>query len=175
MAVLLLVLGFWSAHLPARTLHAQEETPNPTIYEGPIGPYDAVIRVIPYPPTQGLLNIHAAVRDSETGQPAADVRVVVRTQRQDSASRDRATLRKSDTSPISYGTQLRLLEEGIWTFTFEVSGSLGEGSVDTELEVAEQPRSLAGLLAFAGLAVALLLVLFLAWRNANRMRRARAS
>ena len=174
MAVLFLVLGFLSAYLPARTLHAQEETPSPTIYEGPIGPYDAVIRVIPYPPTQGLLNIHAAVRDPETGQPA-DVRVVVRTQRQDSASRDRATLRKSDTSPISYGTQLRLLEEGIWTFTFEVSGSLGEGSVDTELEVAEQPRSLAGLLAFAGLAVALLLVLFLAWRNANRMRRSRAS
>ena len=174
MAVLFLALGFLLAYLPAQVLRAQEETPVPTIYEGPIGPYDTVIRAIPYPPTQGLLNIHATVRDPKTGAEIDDARVIVRTQRHDSASRDRATLRKSDALPASYATQLRLLEEGTWTFTFEVSGSLGQGSIETDLEVAKQPRSIAGLLAFAGLAVALLLVLFLAWRNANRMRRSRA-
>ena len=52
----------------------------------------------------------------------------------------------------------------------------GKGSArQVDLEVAKQPRSLAGLLAFVGLAVALLLVLFLAWRNANRVRRSRVS
>lgn len=136
-----------------------------------MGPYDTVIQAIPYPPTQGLLNLHAKVRDPETGAEVDDARVVVFAQRHESAERGRALLLNSPATPTSYSAQLNILEEGGWTFTFEVSGPLGEGSAEVDLEVAKQDRTLAGWLAWAGMAVALLLVLGLAWRNSNRVRR----
>ena len=161
--------------LPAQGVAAQEEETErvPTIFEGLVGPYLMVVQAIPNPPTQGLLNLNASAQDPETGEYLDDVLVRVFAQRGESAERARATLRNSAAMPTSYGTQINLLEEGEWAFTFEVSGTLGEGSVKVLLEVVKQPRSVAGWLAWAGMALALLLVLALAWRNSNRLRRSR--
>lgn len=162
------------AHSQAQGLLAQEEQkPVPTIYLGPVGPYRMIVQAIPNPPTQGLLNLHASVKDPNTGTDVDDASIVVFAQRHESSERGRARFFTSPEYPASYSTQLNLLEEGTWTFTFEVSGPLGKGSAEVVLLVTEQPRSLAGWLAWAGMSAALLLVLFLAWRNANRMRAAR--
>ena len=162
------------AHSQAQGLLAQEEQkPVPTIYEGPVGPYRMIVQAIPNPPTQGLLDLHASVKHPNTGTDVEDAIVVVFAQRHESSERGRARFFTPPEYPASYFTQLNLLEEGSWTFIFEVSGPLGEGSAEVVLLVAKQPRSLAGWLAWAGMSVALLLVLFLAWRNANRMRAAR--
>ena len=182
LALLLAVALFLALAMPLHAQEAQEESgdeaqdeqPVPTIYEGAIGPYNIVIQAIPNPPTQGLLNIHATIQDPSTGESVNDVGVTVFAQRQESAERGRARLFNSPVFPTSYSSQLNLLEEGAWTFTFEVTGPLGEGSVEVPLEVANQPRSLAGGIAFVGLALALLLILFLAWRNANRIKRSRS-
>ena len=152
----------------------QAETSGPTIYEGPVGPYRMIVQAIPYPLTQGLINLHATVWDLETGAAAEVEQVRVLFVSLESSERGRTSLRKSPDIPDSYSTQLNLLEPGAWTFTFDVSGPLGEGSAEVDLVFASQPRTLAGWLAWAGMALALLLVLALAWRNANRMRRSRA-
>ena len=170
--LLALAVGLSFSFYP-RSVLAQEETPIPTILEGPVGPYHLTVQAIPYPPTQGLLNLHATVQNPDTGAKVDDARVLVFAQRHESAERGRALLLNSPATPTSYSAQLNILEEGGWTFTFEVSGPLGEGSAEVDLEVAKQPRTLSGWLAWAGMAVALLVVLGLAWRNSNRVRRPR--
>ena len=168
--LLALAVGLSFSFYP-RSVLAQEQTPIPTILEGPVGPYHLTVQAIPYPPTQGLLNLHATVQNPDTGAKVDDTRVLVFAQRHESAERGRALLLNSPATPTSYSAQLNILEEGGWTFTFEVSGPLGEGSAEVDLEVAKQPRTLSGWLAWAGMAVALLVVLGLAWRNSNRVRR----
>lgn len=156
----------------AAPLHAQEEQRTvPTILEQMVGPYQTLVQALPNPPTQGLLNLHATLKDPSTGEYVTDARVRVFAQRLESAERGLGWLLNSPAAPNSYSTQLNILEEGAWIFTFEVSGALGEGSAEVMLEVAKQPRSLAGWLAWAGMTLALLLVLGLAWRNANRVKR----
>ena len=172
-AILAVALGVFS--YPHGVLAQEEQEPGPTIYEGPVGPYAMVIQIIPSPPTQGLLNLNATVQEPGTGEYVHDADVLVFVQRQESAERDRRRLFNSPDAPATYRTQLRLLEEGAWIFTFEVSGPLGEGSVEKVVDVQKQPLSIAGWLAWGGMALALLLVLGLAWRNAKRMRRARGS
>ena len=100
----------------------------PTILDQMVGPYQMLVQALPNPPTQGLLNLHATLRDPSTGEYVTDARVRVLAQRQESAERGLASLLNSPAAPTSYSTQLNILEEGAWTFTFEVSGALGEGS-----------------------------------------------
>ena len=161
----------------ASPLHAQEDRNTPTIFEGEVGPHWMVVQAIPNPPSQGFLNLHATLRDSATRQYVDDAEIRVYAQRHESSERGRALLLNSPASPNSYSTQLNILEEGVWTFTFEVSSRLGSGSAEVSIEVERQPRSIAGWLAWAGIALALLLLLGLAWRNARiaKAKRGRAS
>ena len=137
------------AHSQAQGLLAQEkQKPVPTIYEGPVGPYRMIVQAIPNPPTQGLLNLHASVKDPNTGTDVDDASIVVFAQRHESSERGRARFFTSPEYPASYSTQLNLLEEGYLDLHFEVSGPLGKGSAEVVLLVTEQPRSLAGWLAW---------------------------
>ena len=154
----------------ASSAYAQAEESTSTVFQGLVGPYQIVVIAIPNPPKQGLLHMRATLSNPATDEPVTDARVLVFAQREESAERGRAMLLNSPASPASYDAQLNLLEEGLWHFTFEVSGALGEARVEFPLEVQRQPRSLAGGLAWVGMAVALSVLVALVWWNMRRVR-----
>ena len=130
------------------------------------GPYTLAIGTIPETPVVGNLHLTVSVADNESGAYIFDA-VVTITGAGPGPGADTPELGpyvadKNPLDPTFYDINTSVDRVGIWRFTIDVSGELGDASTEIEIEVTSV-SPIAGILTVVGL-VAFLLVLGLSVR-----------
>jgi len=128
------------------------------------GPYTLAIGTIPETPVVGNLHLTISVADESSGAYLLDAEVSVDGTGPGAEAPDLGPIvaEKNPLDPTFYDINTSVDRVGIWKFTIDVSGELGDASTEFEIEVMSV-SPIAGILTIVGL-VAFLIVLGLSVR-----------
>jgi hypothetical protein len=140
--------------LTPRLVMAQQNGNQP--YHAEAGPYQIEVLANPSSLSLGTVQYVITVLNSQSNQPVADARVLVRA-RQLEGEDGWATALNTPAAPARYTAQVELGRPGTWEMSVDVSSPLGRVEIGVPSQRVPEPRQTrAGSLVFMGVFVVLI-------------------